>query len=154
MLLFTKASIDQIDVIKGCLDRFSKASGWKVNLTKSHMFVSNNIDDNFAGHLAQVTGITLTKDLGRYLGVPSLHGKVTESTFSAVLDRINSRLDEWKAKQLSLVERQVLAQSILSTIPYYVMQQHGFPSDCVTVLIKGLGASFGEGTRKEEVVTW
>lgn len=47
-----------------------------------------------------------------------------------LLERFNARLDDWKAKHLSFVGRVVLAQSILSDIPYHVMQTN--------MLLKGI----------------
>lgn len=79
----------------------------KVNFSKSHMFVSNNIGDIYAGSLAQLAGIPLTKNLERYLGVPSIHGRVLKGTFLATLERIKARLEGWKVEQLSLASREV-----------------------------------------------
>lgn len=52
MVLFTEASVDQINVVKECLDKFCIASGQKVSLSKSKMYVSNNVNDYLAGYLA------------------------------------------------------------------------------------------------------
>lgn len=68
-----------------------------------------------------------SNDLGKYLGIPSLHGRVTNSIYSPILGRINSKLEGWKMKFLNFAGRQVLAQSILSTISYYVMQSTYLP---------------------------
>lgn len=53
----------------------------------------NNVNDVFAEHLASKVGIPLLKDLGRYLGVPSIHNRVTDLTFEKILDRIKARLE-------------------------------------------------------------
>lgn len=105
MVLFIEASIDQVNVVKDCLDQFFASSGQNISLSKSKLFVSTNVSDLCADYLAQCDGIPITKDLGKHLGVPSLHGRVSESTFAAVLDRIKSRLEGWRAKQLSLAGR-------------------------------------------------
>lgn len=52
---------------------------------------------------------------------------MNEGTFVKVLDRVKDKLKGWKAKHLSLAGRQVLAQSVLSTIPFYVMQSAMLP---------------------------
>ncbi|CAN1788597.1 Putative ribonuclease H protein At1g65750 [Linum perenne] len=57
----------------------------------------------------------MTRDHGRYLGVPVLHGKIT--TYQLILDRLDSKLSGWKANSLSLVGRVTLALSILNIIP-------------------------------------
>lgn len=42
--------------------------------------------------------------------------------FRPILDKINSRLAGWKTNHLSLAGRAILAQSVLSTAPYFAMQ--------------------------------
>lgn len=111
-----------MELIKTCLNQFCSCSGHKLNLSKSQLYVSNNVGTSFAGYLADKAGIPVTRDLGRYLGVPSIHDRVTEATFTQVMERVKSRLNGCRAKYLSLAVRQVLAQSVLSTIPYSVMQ--------------------------------
>lgn len=81
-----------------------------MSLAKSQMFFSNNVNNDFADTLARRAGIATTKDLGRYLGVPSIHKRVTITMFSNVMERIKARLEGWKAKYLSLAGRQVMAQ--------------------------------------------
>ncbi|CAN1162506.1 Putative ribonuclease H protein At1g65750 [Linum perenne] len=70
----------------------------------------------------------LTQNLGRYLGVPVLHDRITTRTYQSILDRIDNKLSGWKAKTLSLAGRVTLAQSVLAAIPAYVMQTAVIPS--------------------------
>lgn len=42
--------------------------------------------------------------------------------FTPIVDHINGCLDGWKMKFISLMDLQVLAQSILASIPYFSMQ--------------------------------
>ncbi|XVF73922.1 hypothetical protein PTKIN_Ptkin13bG0020000 [Pterospermum kingtungense] len=66
-------------------------------------------------------------DLGIYLGIPSLHGRVSKVQFQHVLDKIRSKLSGWKAKCLSFAARIVLTRYVLNTIPYYTMQTVKLP---------------------------
>ena len=63
--------MDQIQVVLDCLNLFSMCSGQKVNFQKSQVFVSQNVDTNLAHSLSQMSGIPLTNNLGKYLGVTS-----------------------------------------------------------------------------------
>lgn len=83
LVLFTEASLEKIIVVKDCLERLCASSGQKVSLNKSKLYISDNVDVSCAGYLAQCRGIPLTKDLGRYLGVPSIHGRVLKAIFSS-----------------------------------------------------------------------
>lgn len=157
MVLFREASEGQIDIVKDCLDRFCSCSGQKVSLAKSQIYVSNNVRNDFSEHLAAKAGIPLSKDLGRYLGVPSLHNRVNESTFAGILDRIKARLEGWKARYLSLAGRQVLAQSVLNSIPYYTMQTARLPLGLCDNIDKRIRQFIWGGTTKERscnLVNW
>ena len=59
--------MDQIQVVLDCLNLFSMCSG--VCFQKSQVFVSQNVDTNLAHSLSQMSGIPLTNNIGKYLGV-------------------------------------------------------------------------------------
>ena len=97
---------------------------------KSNIFVSQDVDSNVANEISHLFGIPLTTNLGKYLGIPSIHGRMSSSLYQQILDRLEARLEGWKTKYLSLFGRTMLAQSILISIPMYSMQ--------TTLLPKGL----------------
>ncbi|KAL2897415.1 hypothetical protein RDABS01_039198 [Bienertia sinuspersici] len=68
-----------------------------------------------------------TEDLGLYLGMPSLHGLVTKSTFSFLCEKVDRKLAGWKSRFFSLAGRSTLAQSTLSSMAVYSMQTAKIP---------------------------
>ena len=96
LILLAKASVDQLKEVMNFLETFCIMSGQKVSLQKSNICFSNNVSAEEAKELAKTVDIPLTKDLGRYLGTPSLHGRTNPMLFQQMLDRINSRLERWK----------------------------------------------------------
>ncbi|GKV23775.1 hypothetical protein SLEP1_g33471 [Rubroshorea leprosula] len=102
LMLFSEASNQQVEVIMGCLTEFSNESGLDINLTKSKLYVSPNIQRHVAGNLSAACGIPLTIDLGRYLGVPILHGQPSASTYKLILEKIQVKLAGWKQTLLSM----------------------------------------------------
>ncbi|XP_031115795.1 uncharacterized protein LOC116019654 [Ipomoea triloba] len=127
MILFGEAMVSQAEIMIDCLNKFCSSSGQKVSFLKSQLFVSPNTANSLADDISRIMSILITKELGKYLGVPSLHGRVNKSTFAAVEERITTKLQGWKTKYLSLAGRHVLAQSVLSSIPYYLMQTSLLP---------------------------
>ncbi|CAN1774822.1 hypothetical protein LINPERHAP1_LOCUS13106 [Linum perenne] len=71
-----------------CLNRFCVASGQAVSFEKSAIFCSKNVDRRIASTISATLGIPLTQDLGRYLGVPVLHERVTKHTYQDVIDEL------------------------------------------------------------------
>ncbi|XP_019189019.1 PREDICTED: uncharacterized protein LOC109183394 [Ipomoea nil] len=96
-----------------------------------------------ANEIASLAGIPATDDLGRYLGVPSLHGRVTKDHCKAILDRVRGR--------------QILAQSVLNAIPTYAMQTMLLPKGVCDAIDKTTRNFLwgGDGTkRKTSLVKW
>lgn len=65
--------------------------------------------------------------MGKYLGVPILHKKISKQTYHYVLDKVNQQLSSWKAKNLSFAGRVTLEKSALQALPTYVMQTVKLP---------------------------
>lgn len=157
LVLFSEASQDQIKVIKECLDKFSAASGQKVSLSKSQIFFSNNVSAGEATNIVDAAGIPRTTELGKHLGVPSLHGRVTKNLFAPMIERVNNRLEGWKMRVLSMAGRQVLVKSTLSSIPYYTMQTTLLPAgicDWIDRKVRGFLWGSNEAKRKCHLVKW
>ncbi|XP_074301475.1 uncharacterized protein LOC141632870 [Silene latifolia] len=127
IILFGEASIQQAKVINKCLNIFCQASGQRVSLAKSRVFFSPNIEDDVAAAIANKLHFDKTEDLGMYLGMPTINGRVTKETFDFIAQKVDKRLSGWKAKNLSLAGRTTLVQSTLSTIPSYPMQTAKLP---------------------------
>lgn len=122
LLLFGEASNEQINVMIDCLKFFCLASGQKVNVEKTRILVSNNVNHNVARELCRIFGFMLTHDLGKYLGVPLLHRPTNRETFNHLLDRTQQRLCSWRAETLSFAGRVTLVQFVVAALPTYTMQ--------------------------------
>lgn len=127
LILIAEASREQVDLIRSTLAEFCSALGQKVNLNKSQVFFSGNVDDAKASALSNSLGIAKTNDLGRYLGVPLLHHRASKSTYSFILEKMRGKLSSWKSASLSFAGRVTLAQSSLASILGYAMQTTPLP---------------------------
>ncbi|CAN1126705.1 Putative ribonuclease H protein At1g65750 [Linum perenne] len=99
----------------------------------------------------------MTRDLGRYLGVPVLHGKITRNTYQPILDRLDSKLSGWKAESLSLAGRVTLALSVLNAIPAYAMQTSVLPCHICEAIDRKIRTFVWGSTnngRKIHLVSW
>ncbi|CAL1407561.1 unnamed protein product [Linum trigynum] len=127
LLLFAEAETRQVRVIKRCLDDFCASSGQIVNYQKSILYVSPNIGQPKANRLSQLAGIPLKANLGKYLGIPAIHGRVTKDRYHSLLLRIQKKLAPWKAKRLSFAARLNVAKSVSASIPVYNMNTELIP---------------------------
>lgn len=75
-----------------------------------------------AHELASILAIPLVSSMGKYLNIPSIQVRVKKSTYLEVLERVQQKLQGWKAECLSLAARTTLIKSVTLTMPSYVMQ--------------------------------
>ncbi|VVA23746.1 PREDICTED: ribonuclease H At1g65750, partial [Prunus dulcis] len=134
LVLFGKASIEQAVVMKQCLDDFCSLSGQKVSFEKSMVCVSPNTCPVLAQNIASISGSPLSNNLGKYLGVPIIHTRVTKDTYQEIIDKVKKRLSSWKSHTLSMAGRLTLLQSVTSAIPIYSMQTAMLPASVCSKL--------------------
>ena len=80
------------------------------------------VKEAVALRISALSKIPITTNLDRYLGTPSITGRMKMDTFHHILDRIEGRLEGWKTKHLTLAGRTVLAKAVISATPFYSMQ--------------------------------
>ena len=128
-----------------------------MNFQKSNIFFSKKVLGHEAKEIAQAIGMSSTADLGRYLGAPSIHGRVNTSLYPNLLDRVQTKLDSWKMKFLSLAGRHALVQSVITSIPLFQMQTALLPRGlCEALDTKSRGFLWGDTMegRKTHLINW
>lgn len=120
-------TVKNYTAIKEVLDSFCELSGQKISGDKSWVFFSSNMETDNRLELWEILGFRSTPSLGKYLGFPIKHTS-TPQEFGFILDRIQSKLEGWKANLLSFAGRTILTKSVTSTIPNYVMQCTALPA--------------------------
>ncbi|CAN1746300.1 Putative ribonuclease H protein At1g65750 [Linum perenne] len=157
LVLFGEASLNQANIIIDTLEHFFGASGQSINKGKSKVFFSKNTPRILSREITNCLGIEATQDLGRYLGAPILHGRVTKQSYAFLLDRLDKRLAGWKGENLSLAGRVTLASSVLNSLPCYIMQTALLPvslCDKIDRKIRNFIWGSSEGNRKIHNVNW
>ena len=156
LVLFAKADVKNCQAVREVLDMFCKIFGQKVNVGKSQVFFSPNLDHSCREELCNILKFCSTPSLGKYLGFPLKHTSSPQD-FGAVIERVQGKLAGWKAHLLSFAGRLVLTQATLSTIPNYSMQYAALPLK-ITQGIDRLCHNFIWGTtdnkRKLYLVSW
>ncbi|CAL1410370.1 unnamed protein product [Linum trigynum] len=102
LILFGEATRAQVQEINACFEKFGGSSGQQISRLKSRVFFSANTTADCQQSLSHELQIPVTSNLGRYLGVPVIHDRVSKYTFLNLIDRIDKRLAGWKASTLSL----------------------------------------------------
>ncbi|KAK3192936.1 hypothetical protein Dsin_024246 [Dipteronia sinensis] len=108
LILFGQATTSQAEIMENYLDTFCKISGQQISFTKSRVLCSSNMKERDTIRIAQVCGSPLTDNLGKYLGVPLIHRRVSNQTYSDLVEKTQKRLAAWKSDTLSLAGRVTL----------------------------------------------
>lgn len=122
LVIFGKAHIAQARLLDSILNQFCKTSGHRVSGGKSNIFFSKITPREVRNQIVQIFGFQEVQNLGKYLGVPLLHERVTKYTLSFVVDKVRRKLQSWDARRLSMARRIIMAQSVFLLIPNYFMQ--------------------------------
>jgi len=129
VLLFMKARNSQLRFVTNLLERFSQASGLKINLSKARAFYSSGTPQGKINNITNIFGIRSTTSLDKYLGFPMLKGRLKRIDFYFIIEKMQTRLASWKNRLLNKTSRLALATSILSSISSYYMQINWLPQN-------------------------
>lgn len=102
LLLFSKASPSFCSQILTTLQTFCSWSGQSINSGKSLVMFSRRIDPSRKALLSHILALPEGREMGRYLGVPLITGRLRPHHFSDLQARILARIGGWRNRLLSL----------------------------------------------------
>jgi hypothetical protein len=127
-ILFMDHDYEKACNLKLILCAFEQLSGLKINFHKSEIFCFGEAKDN--EHLySQLFGCKTGTYPFRYLGIPMHVRKLSNADWSTLLERIEKKLGSWKGKHLSYGGRLVLINSVLSSLPLYMLSFFEIPRE-------------------------
>ncbi|GLT37826.1 hypothetical protein SLA2020_121150 [Shorea laevis] len=157
LIFIGKASSANASYLINLLNFFCQRSGQKVNLSKSRVFFSRNVTTEVKTDICSTLNISETQTLGKYLGFPITHKRLSKTDCSFIVDKVRSKLAGWKANMLSRAGRVTLVKYVLSAIPNYYMQGSYLP-EATHKELDSLSRQFiwgsTMGKRKANLVSW
>ncbi|KAL0451724.1 UNVERIFIED_CONTAM: hypothetical protein Slati_1150500 [Sesamum latifolium] len=126
-LIFCQSSDEALQCIKGILLSFEQASGLKINLHKSAMVFSRNVNEEKQRDLAGILEVAVVAKHDKYLGLPTIAGRSKKELFDSIKDRVWHKVHSWSTKKLSQAGHAVLIKTVLQTIPTYAMSCFRLP---------------------------
>jgi hypothetical protein len=119
-IMFLDHDLEQAKNLKLLLCAFEQLSGLKINFHKSEVFCYGAAREMEASYI-YLFGCNLGGYPFRYLGIPMHHRQLLNSEWSKVGERFQQKLSCWKAKYLSYWGRLVLLNSVLNSLPMFMM---------------------------------
>jgi hypothetical protein len=119
-ILFMEDDLEEARNLKLVLVAFEKLSGLKISFHKSELFCFGKAKDRSKEYV-ELFGCVEGSFPFRYLGIPMHYRKLSNKHWSSIEDRFQKRLSSWKGKLLSSGGRLVLINSVLSSLPMFMM---------------------------------
>jgi hypothetical protein len=145
LMLFCHADIGSIGVLRSSLDSFTKLSGLTINFAKSSMYLSG-IDEGMQHTITNWIGIEQRTLPVRYLGIPLISTRLTNTNCIPLLERITSRIKLWTSSSLTYAGRLQLIKSILFSIQVYWSSIFILPCSTLRKIESLLAAFLWRGT--------
>jgi hypothetical protein len=125
-ILFLEHDLDKAINMKLILSFFEQLSGLKINFHKSELFCFGKAKD-YQEDYKDIFGCTIGALPFKYLGIPIHFRKLTIKEWKIIEDRFEKKLASWIGKILSYGDRLVLINSILTSLPMFLLSFFQIP---------------------------
>jgi hypothetical protein len=95
------------------LNEYQRVSGQQINLSKSEMTYSPQLQQNIQLDFHNIMPIQVTDSINKYLGMPTTLKRAKTQDFNFIMDRIMGKLKGWKEKKLSFAGINVLISAVI-----------------------------------------
>jgi hypothetical protein len=105
---------------------FEQLSGLKINFYKSEVFCfgkAKDVQDQYINLFGCAAGVFPF----RYLGIPIHYRKLKNREWKPIEDRFERKLESWVDKLLSYGDRLVLINSVLTSLPIFMLSFFEIP---------------------------
>ena len=118
-LLYFKKDNKSLGNLQRILDWYCSLSWQSINLSKFDLYFSPNMSKEDQEFLARSLQVNLVPNPSKYLSLNfKLRGNRV-ADFQFLVEKLNSKLQGWKAKLLSQAGRTTLISFVLQTLPFY-----------------------------------
>ncbi|CAM8968303.1 unnamed protein product [Rhodiola kirilowii] len=111
-ILFLKASRDVIPYVSSLLKSYEEISGQKVNLMKSEVVCSKNVQESVRNAIVDRMGMKIVDAHSSYLGLPIIFSNKKVDLFRIIEEKVLRKIGDWKHKLLSYAGREVLIYKV------------------------------------------
>lgn len=153
LMVFADGSKRSLEGILSVFDGFEKASGLKINLEKSTLYM--------AGMNQNEDITTFSFDRGqlpvRYLGLPLLTKRMTVSDFLLLIEKIRKRISSWTGRFLSFGGRLQLIKSVITSLANFWLSAFRLPASCLQEIERMCSAFLWSGpdlNPKKAKIAW
>jgi hypothetical protein len=126
MILFLDDDLEKANGLRIVLSAFEKLSGLQINFHKSELFCFSDTKERIVEYV-RLFGCKEGEFPFRYLGISMSPRRLFNKDWRIVEERFQKKLSSWKGKLLSSGGRLVLINSVLSSLPMFMMSFFRIP---------------------------
>ncbi|GKU86405.1 hypothetical protein SLEP1_g936 [Rubroshorea leprosula] len=152
-IFFGEATEDNIMVIKCIMRTFELASGLKINYRKSQL-IGVGIDQNWSAKMAYQLCCKEGKLPFKYLGIPIGGNSRRKALWQPMVESVRKKLASWKGRYLSMGGRITLINSVLSSLPVFLMSVYVVPKGIIHSIDKLRKSFLWGGKGDERKINW
>lgn len=119
--IYCKADKEEATHIIHLLNVFERVSGKKINMDKSSVFFSRNVNAMIKREVCEMLWFCEADNNSYYLGLPNIIGRNKTVMLGYFKDEIQDRVRSWDGKFLTMVGKEIFIKSVAQTIPNYAM---------------------------------
>ncbi|GJW02174.1 RNA-directed DNA polymerase, eukaryota, reverse transcriptase zinc-binding domain protein [Tanacetum coccineum] len=156
LLVFCHGDRDSVRVIKKSLDEFSGFSGLLPNMQKSTIFF-RGLSYLEQAMILDIIPFSVGRLLVKYLGVPLITKQISSNDCKPLIEKVKSKISNWKNKSLSYAGRLQLIAAILSSMQIYWAAVFLLPKQVIyeiNKMLKGFLWCQGDLTKGKAKVSW
>lgn len=148
-IIFMENDLEKARNMKLLLGAFEQISGLKINFHKSEVLCFGDAQDSLESYL-ELFGCKHGDFPLKYLGLPIHFKKLRNSDWKIIEERVEKRLASWKGKHLSIGGRLTLINSVLNSLPLYMMSFFAIPKGVLRKLDYFRSRFFWQGDKSKK----
>lgn len=149
-----KAELQTCNKIKSILEIYGEASGQQINLDKSGIWFSDNMDEYDKQLMCDMMEAPLMRLDSKYLGFPSFWGKSKAEAYSFIIEKTMCKLQGWKLKRLCQGGKEIMIKSVAQAIPTYAMSCFLLPKKLCDKLNTCVSNFWWKGDPESKGIHW
>ncbi|KAM6542808.1 hypothetical protein CsatB_007255 [Cannabis sativa] len=119
--VFCQANNGSAGSIMSLLRRFECASGQQINLAKSSVFFSPNVNNQLRQDICSILHMPEASENSLYLGLPNIIGRNKNAILGFLKNKVLNRINSWSGKLLSGAGKEILLKTVVQSLPTYAM---------------------------------
>uniref|UniRef100_A0A803PIJ2 Reverse transcriptase domain-containing protein n=1 Tax=Cannabis sativa TaxID=3483 RepID=A0A803PIJ2_CANSA len=153
-MVFVPVTSQSSEAINKILHLHFQDSGQSVNRDKSSILFSPNTSPDSQSRFRTSLFLNGEGFISKYLGVPHCIGRVKNSIFHYLIQKVSSKLNVWNEKLFSRAGKETLIKSVIQAIPSFAMSCFRLPKS-ICASIQSLTAKFWWGfTSNKRKIHW